>query len=497
LRDQVHTGLHFTGAPVTFFDWLISVINARALVGSALGTSLLDIRLIEACFGLLTMAALVWLGIEIGRRQLGLWAACMYGLMPWAIYYNRVALPASEYAFLTLIGVCLLIRAVKRQRWQYFYVGVVPLVIAIYLYPPALITSPGIALAVLLVYRSKMCGRGVVHIVASGLLACALISYYVTAQLVAPQGVNIGTRAVISGQALWEHHLSLGTMVGRFVHNWASYLNPSFLFVHGDPNPRQSIQVIGEVGYIIAAFGILGIVQAIRTWDADSRLALTLLFFYPVADALTYFNADANSDVAVIGCVVWSLFAAAGFCAVTSRPVRRIRLRSSRSFSMNRTALFLLCTLLLACQVGVFSWYYLFRYSSVAASSFEVGYPRIVKVLEERSGSRDVPVVMQGSFDENVMLDYFDQGRPKVRGLYFTCSQLAPNVIRYTPPGVAIVIHESSGYNDIPGCVAGYRIIGLDERALTGAGRRFVVWADFSNGPGAPYRTAILWLEPT
>jgi hypothetical protein len=495
LRDQLRSGLHFTGAPVTLFDWLITVINARALFGATLGTSLLDIRLIAATFGLLSMFALVWFGIEIGRPRLGLLAACIYGVMPWAIYYNRVAIPASEYAFLTLVGVCFLIRAVKRHRWRCVYWGMIPLVLAIYLYPPALITSPGIAIIVFLVYRLEISRRGVFHIVTAGLLACALLSYYAVVQFVAPEGVSIGARAVISGQELWQHHLSVGTMVSRFVFNWASYLNPSFLFVHGDPNKRQSIQIMGEVGYVIGALGVLGVVEALRTWNRDTKCVLALLCFYPVADALTYYNAPANSDVGELGCVVWALLAAFGIYAVTFRGVR-IRWWRSRSFLINGVAVLLLCTGLLACQVGVFSWYYLSRYSSVAASSFEVGYPTIVKVLEQHD-ARDAPVVMQGSFDENVMLDYVDQDHPKVLGLYFTCSALSSIVARYTPPGWVIVIRESSAYNDYRGCVAGYQIIRLDEEALTGAGRRFVVWADFSNGSGAPYRTAVLWLSPS
>ncbi len=496
IRDQLQTGHHFSGAPVILYDRLTTLIDGRLISGLVLGTSLLDMRLIAATFGVLSMAALVWLGLEIGSLSLGAIAACMYGLMPWAIYFNRVYIPASEYGFLSLIGSILLIRALKHHHIPSLYGAVLPLVVAIYLYPPALITSPGIATLFLFVYRKDITKQYLRHILGSGFLAVALLGYYAFVHFFPPVTAFSNVDATISSQELWQHQLSWASMLSRFVTDWASYLNPSFLLIHGDPTTqRQTIGVLGQVGYVIGSFGLLGIASAIRLRSREQRLLIAALLLYPVVDALTYWNANASSVVGFLGCIVWSVLAANGFLFLIRHGTKSVVGRSDTKAVGTRNKLLLTSFCFLALQMTFFSWYYLVRYPEVAASYFEIGLPQVVHILKDHNARR-APLVLQGSFAENIMLDYYDNNQPKVRGLYFNCTVLPYDAIHYTPPGVVIVVHESLAYNGTTGCAPGNQVIQLDISALKRAGRRFVLWGEFTNAPGSIYRTAVIFMEP-
>ena|GEM_PF-4990972 len=495
IRAQLRTGHHFSGAPVIFYDWMVTLFDGRLLSGVVLGTSLLDLRLISATFGVLTMVALIWLGIEIGSVRVGVISACMYGFMPWAVYFNRVFIPDSEYGFLSLVGFILIVRALRNHHCRCLYVAVVPLVMAIYLYPPALITSPGIALLVTFIYRKEILAHHLKHVLGSGLLAVCLLGYFAFVHFFPPTASLTNADATISSQGLWQHQLSVMAMIDRFVVDWASYLNPLFLLVHGDPTtPRQTIGVLGEVGYVIGCFGLLGIVSAIRGRSREQTLLVSALFLYPVVDALTYWNANGSSVVGFLGCIVWSVLAANGILFVIGYRPKSDERRLEPEPASRRNAVLSISFCLLALQMIFFSWYYLVRYPIVTASNFEIGLPQVIPILYSHDATR-IPLILQGAYQEGAMLDYYDNDEPKVLGSYLDCSVLPYDATHYVTAGTAIVIHESSAYEGTAGCVAGNQLITLDLKALKMAGTRFVVWSVYANAPGSTYRTAVVFIE--
>ncbi|MDP6507318.1 MAG: hypothetical protein QF886_27060, partial [Planctomycetota bacterium] len=71
---------------------------------------------ITAMLGVLTIAALYWLGLEMGNKLYAVALSAVSACMPYLLYYHRGASSDSNFFLICVLGLALFLRAVKQER---------------------------------------------------------------------------------------------------------------------------------------------------------------------------------------------------------------------------------------------------------------------------------------------------------------------------------------------------------------------------------------------
>jgi hypothetical protein len=482
LHSLLYQGRHFTGAKPGLLAHLTPIVDGRWLAADFLSTSVTDLRVLSVLFGLGSVALAVKLGQELADRRFGLLTAFFLAVMPWHIYFGRIYLPASETLFLTLAAVVLALVGLRAKSVPHCMGAIAAAAASIYLYPVSILLSP-LLLVTVVAFRwedTRTFGwRRSLTVAIFGLLI--LVPYLVGRFTGSDAAVRVINEVIVS-RMIWTHGLSSTDVFLRVVANWWSYLTPRFLFLSGDPNTRASIQSLGEVGWAIGALGVVGIISALRRRSRADLLIMSWLLLFPLASALTFYDAPGNSVRAVVGSVVWALLAAMGLSALLAVSSKTLR-----------TILVACAGLALAAQLVVFSSAYFGSYSREQAASFETGYDRIYEVLEER-GVQDVPITLHAGYQRDAMLQYFSDYRLKAAQSLLACYELPSGIVRSMVLPRVFIVREDPDYWREPECT--HRdLIRRDIGALRRAGDVVEVLAIYPNAPGSEFRTAILFVD--
>jgi hypothetical protein len=434
---------------------------------------------------------MIWLGRELGDARIGVLSAGALAVMPWHIYYSRIFFPGSESLFLSLLAISLELSALRTRSALLGVAAAVAAAGSIYIYPVALVTTP-LLMTAILAFRWRDL-RQVNRLGIVGLLAIfgsVLLLPYALGHIASNDPIVANINAVIAAKLIWNHGLAFPDAASLFVSSWRSYLTPRFIFLSGDPNVAQSIQRMGEVGWVLGSVGLVGLVVALFRRNRSDLLLLGLTALFPIADALTYFDANGNSLRALSGSAIWALWFAIGLLEV-------LRI-SQRSF---RPAVIGVAVIAVAVQTIFFVTYYFGAYSTDYAYAFETGYDRIYPTLSAH-GLLKLPITFHAGYERDVMLEYFSQYRLFADTRPLACDDLPYNVVHYTVLSWVLIVREDRGFATVPGCVPQSQLIQRDETAmfnappLPGQGpRKLVLIAEFPNDPEGDYYTAIWYVH--
>lgn len=497
------------------------VLDGRAIVKAFGGTRLVDLRMISVLFGLGTVLVIVDLANRLYGRGAALVAGCAVAIMPWAVYYSRIFFPAAEYMFVSLLVVYTAIAVLHRESTWWLLVCCTMIAVTIYIYPASIVSTPLVLVVVVMSYDRAAKRLPLSTWLWGALLTSVLLMPYIWAHL-----INIGTgtatiNGVIGSRQLFRSGLPLGAEVTQFARSYASYFTPSYLLFHGDPNPGQSIQTIGEVGPILTVMGLVGLLVSIkRIREHQYRLVVLLLLVFPVADALTLQNSIGNSDVAVLGVIPWALLAGVGGIEIAqwAGSISKRLAGGSRHHSgsvgpsgaaaqvghglpIAQLVSLSIAGLLTIAQVVQFAPRYFGPYNQTYPSYFEMGFARVGDVLK-RAGLRTdgLPVTIDAGYQRALMYSYFLHYRIRIASVYQSCQPLPRDVLLYSVPEQIIVIREGRDYGADRGCVNQLTLISREIAAFKHYSKHFHirVLKIFQNDPkqlsGPRYETAVLLL---
>lgn len=441
LQSVVSNGVHYNGAPLGLLGRIVPILDLR-LAMSWLGTSVPHLRVIAMLIGMASIGLAYRIGTQISGRRMGCAAAVALAFMPWHIYYSRLYLPQSQYLFLTLATISLLIGALVHRSLGQGLLAVAAAVTSIYVYPASILSTPLVILTVLVAYRRELGRYGFWRAtgLAAGGAACMLP--YVLDHLFAGASAAADQNDVISQKLMWTHGLPFPQVVGRMITNWLSFFNPSFLVARGDPNIRQSSQRVGQIGLVFLVLGIVGIVVALRRRSRGDLLWLTWLALYPFSSAITYFDAAGNSARAVFGCLPWAMAVGSGLLFLFEQ------LAPFRLWVVAWAAV------VVTAQTAVFLPDYLTNYPERASPAFEVGWSAVQPVLAARSLDQ-VPITLHAGYDRATIAQYFAGGRLAIAQSVFSCAPLQADVVAVTSLPRVFVIRNDYDFSRDPGCFQG------------------------------------------
>lgn len=242
------------------------------------------VRFPSAFFGVLTVLITYFLTKRIfwdskSKEVYALFSALFLAISPWHINLSRAAFEANVATFFIVVGVWLFLVAVQGKKWV-ILLSVSSFVLSIYTFNTARIVSP-----ILLILLSLIFWRTLWRIKYQTFMAVVLgvvLIAPIASFLVSPQArlrfkeVNIFWNLDViertnqeienDGSAWWSkiiHNRRLAFGV-EYIKHYFDHLNPSFLFIKGDGNPKFSTQDVGQLYLWELPFFIVGMLLLFR-----------------------------------------------------------------------------------------------------------------------------------------------------------------------------------------------------------------------------------------
>lgn len=252
------------------------------------GLTAFAVRFPSALFGTLTVLITYFLVKELfGNRNLdkkyveaiALVSTLIMAVSPWNIMLSRAAFEANVASFFIVTGVWLFLYAI-RKRPLLLVLSVLCFVISLYTFNSTRVVAPLLFIIIVLGHAQSLLKIKKTTITA--FIIGAIILLPVVPFLLSPQAklryqeVNIFSDVslvkIANQEMANDHNAKLSKIIHNrrvayareFLKHYFDNLNPSFLFIQGDPNPKFSTQDVGEMYLWDLPFFVIGIIFLFR-----------------------------------------------------------------------------------------------------------------------------------------------------------------------------------------------------------------------------------------
>lgn len=407
--------------------WAVRLPSALAGIGIVVGMYFLPQLLLRLNAGKNTVS-------HTTGKQIGLIAACIMAIEPWAITFSRAAWEVNMATFLILWGVVFLLKSmlVERKAIMWQLASVLAFGLSLYCYHAARLIAPLLLLLLMCwaVWRSRLdqpsLKSTVTTIMASGLFFLVLIAPLLLSILSPQVSSRFATENVFSNIHIIERSNDLKELAGqsllsriqfhRYVlfareiaKNFSTYLNPDFLFISGDTNMRHSVGYFSVLYPLDVVFLLIGIAYL---WKKQKSILLFLAVWILVGllpAAISQPNPHALRALPTLP--AWILCISFGVYGSL-----RLSKRFKRSWLPKIILVSICCIYLL--QLVAFGLYYQTVYVKRAASWWVYGYEQLYESLDSITRSNQyttVPTYIARSQGRPAMYDWFyHQTDPKL-----------------------------------------------------------------------------------
>lgn len=235
-------------------------------------------RFPSAFFGTLSVVLTYFLVKEIfpkskEREKIALFASLFLAISPWHIMLSRAAFEANISSFLIVVGIFSFLRAVNKNMW-FLLLSSISFALSFYTFNTARVFVPLIGLFLAFVFRKKLLEnkrQSIASLIFGLLLLIPLVPFLLSPQAkLRFEEVNIFTDSQIirssnqmianDNNALWSKIIhNRRVLYGlEFAKHYFDNLNPSFLFIKGDGNPKFSTQDVGQMFLWDIPFLVIG-----------------------------------------------------------------------------------------------------------------------------------------------------------------------------------------------------------------------------------------------
>ncbi|RJR30220.1 phospholipid carrier-dependent glycosyltransferase [Candidatus Microgenomates bacterium] len=265
-----------------------------------LGLTEFAVRLPSALSGIALVLLTFFLVKELFKNeQVGLIAAFVMAISPWSIQLSRAAFEAHLAALFHMLAIYLFLRARKRN-WL-FLVSFIMFVLSFYTFNANRILAPLfiVFLSLLFFKEVKQAWKWmVVSVVISAILLIPSVNYLQSRESrLRFQEVSIFTSLETVEKANQRIEQAGNTLLAKIIYNRRVYFARDFLmhyfdhfegvylFVHGDQNPRLSIQDVGELYIAELPFLIIGLFFLLIRPNKSAALIFGWLLLAPIPAA--------------------------------------------------------------------------------------------------------------------------------------------------------------------------------------------------------------------
>ena len=377
---------------------------------AVLGPTDVAVRLPTALAGIALVGGVFFLARETFGARAGLVAAALLAVSPWHVQVSRLAFRAGLLPLATVLGLWLLLRALRRGRGM-FAAGLL-LGLGLHTYLAARLFLPLLLVGIAGIYRQPLLRaprpgtpwwrRAIVPLLAGvGTMAVPLALWGL---LHPAEFVGHAAESAAHGDPLRQAADALG--------RYLSYLGPRHLLTQGDPYPVPSTGRFGLLYWPALPLALAGLARLATRRSRADLLVLWWLIVYPIPAALTR-GAHPDWLRAAAGIGAWEVIAGCGAVAVLDWLRPRVRLGVLRAGALALAAL-------IALSAGWFLWDYTRRFPDRAAWAFTDGADEAVRrVAALQGGYRRVVLPAQVPAIHDIYLFYsrYDPGQLHREGL--------------------------------------------------------------------------------
>lgn len=284
---------------------------------SVFGITPLGVRLPAAIFGILGIYVFYLMINQATRNQkLGLIAASLLAVSPWHLQYSRAGFEVTLMLLLLTLGLYYFFRSLN-SGGKLLWLSVLLFTLTPLVYSTAKLFTPFLMLSLFMIYRKEIASFGKSNqlkaVIAGLLIGMPIVVStlfgggtqrfnYISVFSDPTTEAEVGFSRQVDARVRGESGAGLTpTLIDRVIHNkftfWGdkiakNYLqafSTEFLFIKGDPDPRQSIG-IGEFYRIEFIFLILGIIYFFTSKILNSKFKILIaswLILAPIPSAIT------------------------------------------------------------------------------------------------------------------------------------------------------------------------------------------------------------------
>lgn len=233
------------------------------------------------------------------REIISFLAAFLFSITPWAIQFSRAAFEANGGLFFALLGIYFLLFWLRTGKKLFFCaLGVI---ISLYFYYQQRIFFPLFLILILILFFKKILNRG------KEVILLSILSFVFVIPIVFQVFTESGRLSYVSvfkNNELFEIEAKAkiseaNRLTARIVHNrylltfkilleaYFKHFSADFLFFHGDPNPRHSVERQGLLPIWTIPFLFLGFLSICRFYDFPKKIVIPWILVSPVAAAFS------------------------------------------------------------------------------------------------------------------------------------------------------------------------------------------------------------------
>jgi 4-amino-4-deoxy-L-arabinose transferase-like glycosyltransferase len=262
----------------------LDVIPAKVL-----GLNEFSTRVPSALFGVLTVLLTYFLVQRIfwnskDKKKYALMSAFVLAISPWHILLSRAAFEANVATFFIVLGVWGFLAAVQDKKW-YLIISAISFALSMYTFNTARVVSPILVILLAVIFWRKLWQLKKEVLLAAVIGAAVFLPTFKF--LLSPQAdlrfqeVNIFSDITIAQTANQEIANDGNAFWSKIIHNWRfvysldylkhyfDNLNPNFLFITGDGNPKFSIQDVGQMYLWDIPFVVIGILFLLKKKEGN------------------------------------------------------------------------------------------------------------------------------------------------------------------------------------------------------------------------------------
>ena len=407
----------------SFGDFKPPVYAYLSIIPVALfGLNEFSARFASAFFGSITVVITYFLVKSIfssssRKESYALLSALFLALSPWHINLSRAAFEANIASFFLITGIWLFVSGVRNNKW-FLSLSVISFVLSMYTFNTSRIVAPLLGLMLVVVFfrdLRKFWRKSLVALSIGCIMFFPLLPFLLSpnAQLrfeevnifSDPGPVITANEHIANNNNAWWSQILDNRRVfyaREYVKHYFDNLDPSFLFVKGDGNPKFSTHVVGQMYLFDLPFFVIGLLFLFRKREGRWYL-LPLWLIIGIIPAATARETPHALRIETILPVPQILVAyGVSQVIVGMTMIKSLRMRHIKNAALSVGALFLVL------NVSYYLHDYYTHYPKSFSGEWQYGYADAFLYTESKKGEYDK------------VLFTMDLGRPYAYYLFYS-----------------------------------------------------------------------------
>lgn len=288
------------------------------------GLSEFSTRLPAAIFGTLNVIIIFFLARILFKSNLvGILSAFFLSISPQNIYFSRFNHEANFALFFFMSATILFYLSFKNSKL--LILSILAFILSMISYHAAEIVVPPIVLLLFILYFKRLMQARTNLIIAAFLVISFIIFAILQPRLLGISRFNQTVQKETEIEKTEAYKLTRNYLLGRInliLIQYSWHLDPKYLLISGDKNPRLSSQGAGEFYKIDIMFLILGIFYLIKNKSKERFLLLGWALLGPLPSAL--FAEAPHAARAYLMTGSWHIIAALGFLSLINSFIKKI-----------------------------------------------------------------------------------------------------------------------------------------------------------------------------